>query len=137
MVDPSLDCWQSDVSKGGEVKFMSTNEEDDIVTGKTRRPQNTDTNLFPDLLDLASTQPGYNGDADTPDLSEQLRRAKKRINELECEVREQDARVRALDSKIATMERMLGAKTSSLFIGFNNVLVAKDTEIERLNARVR
>lgn len=146
VLELSLDCWQPDSSHGGEVE-MTSNSKSEVLPQAQPHGNVKDCVkilsageawpvLFPDLLDLSSTPHGGTVCDDTKDTIEQLKKALKRINELEGEVRAKTARVHELDGKVESMEWLIDTQASNLFIGFESVIVAKDATIARLNTVV-
>ncbi|KAL7246354.1 hypothetical protein ACSBR2_001461 [Camellia fascicularis] len=122
IVEPSFDCWQPDSRNGGHIDLKGVSESEN---------QNSETSN-----NLSSTLVGDIVRTDSNDLKDELNKAMKRINDLDEEVKTKSAQVRELDSWVESIEKMLGAQTTNLFIGFDSVIGAKDAEIARLNKMV-
>ncbi|CAL5426437.1 unnamed protein product [Camellia sinensis] len=92
--------------------------------------------LFPNLLDLSSTQPAKDADTEASSGSSKMSAVHDRVAELEEELRQKSERVRELECKVTSMERALGSQAANLCMGFETVISLKDAEIARLNALV-
>ncbi|KAL7243489.1 hypothetical protein ACSBR1_015811 [Camellia fascicularis] len=146
VVEASLNCCQVDSSAGVHVeKGELTDEADTYDRGsKCVMKRGLDTVvggegwpvLFPDLLDLSTTQPSKDADTEAGSGSNKMSEARDRVAELEEELRQKSERVRELECKVTSMERALGSQVANLCMGFETVISLKDAEIARLNALV-
>ncbi|KAL7183914.1 hypothetical protein ACSBR2_026148 [Camellia fascicularis] len=87
--------------------------------------------LFPNLLDLQSTQDSDGVRTEPVGIVNELENAKLRIIDLEREIKTKSTRVRELEHQVKSMEELLRVQATNIFIGFDSVIVRKDTEIAR------
>ncbi|GMQ03517.1 hypothetical protein CsSME_00049290 [Camellia sinensis var. sinensis] len=143
--EASFDCWKPDSPNGGHVDSEPPRQGVEgvskVVQQKGKRSgrvvalENGFSNLFPDLLELSST-PAADGDGDGEHLETDLRNALLKNKELEDGNRRKSVQINELKARVDVMERIIGTKAVNLFIGFENVITAKDAEIARLRAFV-
>lgn len=146
VVEPSLNCWQLDSSAGVHVQKGVMSDEADMYDGRSKCVGNRGLGavvggegwpvLFPDLLDLSSTQPAKDTDTEEGIGTKKINEARDRVAELEEELRQKSERVCELECKVTSMERALGSQAANLCMGFENAISLKDAEIARLNALV-
>ncbi|XP_028064141.1 uncharacterized protein LOC114267304 [Camellia sinensis] len=146
VVEASLNCWQVDSFAGVHVEKAGMTDEADTDDGGskcvTKRAFGAVVGgegwpvLFPNLLDLSSTQPAKDADTEASSGSSKMSAVRDRIAELEEELRQKLERVRELECKVTSMERALGSQAANLCMGFETVISLKDAEIARLNALV-
>ncbi|THG16970.1 hypothetical protein TEA_021975 [Camellia sinensis var. sinensis] len=99
VAEPSFDCWKPESLNGGHVDI-----EPPIDTKRSR------TELLQEMIKHVPNMLVVG-------------------EELETQSRMKSECVRELEVRVASMERMLGAQAANLFIGFDSVIVSKDTEI--------
>ncbi|CAL5424127.1 unnamed protein product [Camellia sinensis] len=146
VVEASLNCWQVDSFAGVDVEKARMTDEADTNDGGskcvTKRRFGAVVGgegwpvLFPNLLDLSSTQPAKDADTEASSSSSKMSAVHDRVAELEEELRQKSERVRELECKVTSMERALGSQGANLCMGFETVISLKDAEIARLNALV-
>ncbi|KAL7174730.1 hypothetical protein ACSBR2_033882 [Camellia fascicularis] len=143
--EPSFDCWKPDLPNGGHVDSEPTCQVGKAVSkvvqqkekpyGRMVALEDGLPNLFPDLLELSST-PVADGDGDGESLEADLRNALLKNKELEDGNKRKSIRINELEARVDVMERMIGTKAVNMFIGVENVIIAKDAEIARLSTLV-
>ncbi|GMQ10149.1 hypothetical protein CsSME_00053269 [Camellia sinensis var. sinensis] len=143
--EASFDCWKPDSPNGGHVDSEPPRQGVEgvgkVVQQKGKHSERVVAledglpNLFPDLLELSST-PAADGDGDGKCLKADLRNTLLKNKELEDGNRRKSIQINELEAWVDVMERIIETKSVNLFIGFENVITAKDAEIERLRTLV-
>ncbi|KAL7215148.1 hypothetical protein ACSBR1_027335 [Camellia fascicularis] len=146
VVEACLNCWQVDSSAGVHVEKGGLTDEADTYDGDskcvTKRGLGAVVGgegwpvLFPDLLDLSTTQPANDVDTEGGSGSNKMSEAHDRVAGLEEELRQKSEHVRELECKVTSMECALGSQAVNLCMGFETVISLKDAKIARLNALV-
>ncbi|KAI7982010.1 hypothetical protein LOK49_Contig3G00019 [Camellia lanceoleosa] len=143
--EASFDCWKPDSPYGGHVDSEPSRQVLEgvcnVLQQKRKRSgrgvalEDFMPNLFPDLLELSST-PAAAGDGKGERLEADLTNAWLKNKELEECNRRKSVQINELEARVDVMERIIGKKAVNLFIGFDNIITAKDAEMARLRALV-
>ncbi|KAL7162251.1 hypothetical protein ACSBR2_042684 [Camellia fascicularis] len=131
-IEPSFNCWQPDITNGGNIKMGGGNDDEnkntgtptskEKVGGKWRQVEKC--GRTPDDETLGKEQRGVN---------DELITCKVRITELESEINVKDPRVRELEQRVETLEKLLERHAGNLFSDLHSVIMEKDSEIARLS----
>ncbi|KAI8004915.1 hypothetical protein LOK49_LG08G02226 [Camellia lanceoleosa] len=143
--EPSFDYWKPNSPNDGHVDSEPPRQVRTAVSkvvqqtgkrcGRMAALDDCLPNLFPNLIELSST-PATKGDGDSESLVVDLKNVLLKNKELKDGNRRKSIRINELEARVDVMERMIGAKAVNMFIGFENVIIAKDVEIARLSTLV-